>query len=106
MDSKLKDDKLNTNIPNNRRGAPPERRGSIAERRQPHERDESPEGVDQTRGVMEQAAADLEQGLVDTDLHGTPGIDRGVRSRGPAQPLPNAGEGMRHQGTAPTAPRK
>ncbi len=106
MDSKLNDDKINTTIPNNRRGQVAERRGSVAERRQPHERDESPDGEGQARGVMRQAAADLEQGLVDTDLHNTPAIDRGVRPRRPAQPRPDAGEGMRHQGTAPTAPRK
>lgn len=52
----------------------------------PHERDESsgrastaPHGSgpagERQREVMGQAAADLAQGQVDTDLHGTPGLD-------------------------------
>lgn len=71
--------------------------GAQPEQRQPHERDESPEGEQPQRGVMQQAADDLERGLVDTDLHNTPGIDRGVRPRGPATPRPDAADGMRGQ---------
>ena len=38
------------------------------------------------RGVMKQAADDLAQGLVDTDLHGKRGVERGSRTGGPAPP--------------------
>ena len=69
-------------------------------KRLPHERDESPDGQDaKPRGVMEQAASDLEQGLVDTDLHGTRGIEEAVPhggGSGPAKPQPGAANGMRH----------
>lgn len=51
-----------------------------AAKRLPHERDEAPDptGTQQTgpRAVIKQAASDIEQGLVDTDLHGTPGVER------------------------------
>ena len=69
-------------------------------KRLPHERDESPEGRnDEPRGVMKQAADDLARGLVDTDLHGTPGISEAIDHAGPsgqAQPLEDANQGMRH----------
>jgi hypothetical protein len=93
MPTKLHDQKINTTKPNAKGAAP--------EQRQPHERDESPEGAAQPRGVMKQAADDLAQGLVDTDLHNTPGIDHGVQPRGPASPRSDAADGMRHQSTTP-----
>ena len=69
-------------------------------KRLPHERDESPDGHDkEPRGVMKQAADDLAQGLVDTDLHGTRGIEEAVDTggaSGQAQPLADADKGMRH----------
>ena len=69
-------------------------------KRLPHERDESPQGHDvEPRGVMKQAADDLARGLVDTDLHGTPGISEAIDHAGPseqAQPQDDANEGMRH----------
>lgn len=69
-------------------------------KRLPHERDESPDAQDaKPRGVMEQAASDLEQGLVDTDLHGTRGIEQAVShsgGTGQAKPQPGAADGMRH----------
>lgn len=69
-------------------------------KRLPHERDEAPDGQDQEpRGVMKQAADDLAQGLVDTDLHGTRGIEEAVDSSGPsgqARPHADAEQGMRH----------
>lgn len=72
-------------------------------KRMPHERDESPDGQDITpRGVMEQAASDLEQGLVDTDLHGTRGIEEAVPhsgAPGQAKPQPDAADGMRGHDT-------
>jgi hypothetical protein len=77
-------------------------------KRMPHERDESPDGQDkQPRGVIKQAAADIEQGLVDTDLHGTPGVEQsvaGTGAPGQAKPQPDAAEGMR--GQVPTNPTK
>lgn len=69
-------------------------------KRLPHERDESPDGHDkEPRGVMKQAADDLAQGLVDTDLHGTRGIEEAVDSSAPAgqaRPHDDAEKGMRH----------
>ena len=68
-------------------------------KRLPHERDESPDGHDkEPRGVMKQAADDLAQGLVDTDLHGTPGIEQAADpgASGQARPREDAGKGMRH----------
>jgi hypothetical protein len=42
----------------------------------PHERDESAHATDpEPAPVMRRAYEDLEAGLVDTDLHGTPGLD-------------------------------
>ena len=73
-------------------------------KRLPHERDESPDAQDaEPRGIMEQAASDLEQGLVDTDLRGTPGIDRAVPptgSSGQAKPQADPADGMRHHDNA------
>lgn len=62
-------------------------------KRMPHERDESPEGQDaKPRSVMKQAAADVESGMVDTDLHNQPGVEK-VKTPVPhdakAQPQPN-----------------
>ncbi len=66
-------------------------------KRMPHERDESPDGQDrQPRGVMKQAAADIEQGMVDTDLHATPGLEKAGGS-GEAKPQQGAADGMRDQ---------
>jgi hypothetical protein len=68
-------------------------------KRLPHERDESPDGHDKApRGVMRQAADDLSQGLVDTDLHGTPGMAPagGAKAGGQARPQKDAAKGMRH----------
>ncbi|SFM86510.1 hypothetical protein [Rugamonas rubra] len=59
--------------------------------RLPHERDETPEGRPaKPRDVMRQAAIDIAQGLVDTDRHGTPGVEK-VRPApaGQARPLPS-----------------
>jgi hypothetical protein len=76
-------------------------------KRQPHERDESPDGQDQgPRGVIGQAAEDLAQGLVDTDLHNTPGIEQAVApapgAQGEARPLPERSKGMRdHDAVVP-----
>jgi hypothetical protein len=78
-------------------------------KRQPHERDESPDGQDQEpRGVMKQAASDLAQGLVDTDLRGTPGIDKAVKpapgASGQARPQPDRAESMRDHDAVPLRP--
>lgn len=80
-------------------------------KRMPHERDESPDGQDiKPRGIMEQAASDLEQGLVDTDLHGTRGIEEAVPHNGApgqAKPQPDAANGMRdHDTVKPPAGKK
>lgn len=78
------------------------------EKRLPHERDESPDGQDaRPRGVMEQAASDLEQGLVDTDLHGTRGVEQAVTptGSGEAKPLGNAGRDMRERPDTHRNPR-
>jgi hypothetical protein len=57
-------------------------------KRLPHERDESPEGhPNKTRSVIKQAASDLEQGLVDTDLRGTPGVEK-VQPHAPGEARP------------------
>lgn len=77
-----------------------ERMLNDGEKRLPHERDETPDAQDQhPRGVMEQAASDLEQGLVDTDLHGTRGVEQAVSptGSGQARPLDNAESGMRER---------
>ncbi|PWF41329.1 hypothetical protein [Massilia glaciei] len=74
-------------------------------KRLPHERDESPDGQDvEPRGIIKQAADDLARGLVDTDLHGTRGIEEAVTAPaepGQAHPLPDAHEGMRDHDAAP-----
>ncbi|SFG35917.1 hypothetical protein SAMN05518865_11169 [Duganella sp. CF458] len=81
MEPNSKDRKVNTQTPVDRSGG----------KRLPHERDESPQGATQqkTRSVIRQAAEDVEQGLVDTDLHGKPGLQKppaGNESK--ANPLP------------------
>jgi hypothetical protein len=59
-------------------------------RRLPHERDESPDAQHtRQRGVMKQAASDLEQGLVDTDRHAQPGVEK-VKPAPPRQARPEA----------------
>ena len=97
MVHETKDRKVNTDAKIRNDGA----------KRLPHERDESPDGQDkQPRGVIEQAADDLAQGLVDTDLHGTPGIEQAVPqggASGPARPRPDPGKDMRdHDSTIPS----
>jgi hypothetical protein len=45
--------------------------------RLPHERDESPDAQgSRPRDVMKQAASNLERGLVDTDRHAQPGVEK------------------------------
>ncbi|XLZ69286.1 hypothetical protein ABT364_22550 [Massilia sp. SR12] len=86
MEPNSKDRKVNTQTPVDETGG----------KRLPHERDESPQGESQqrTRSVIRQAAEDVEQGLVDTDLHGKPGLQKpqpGNQSggdAGQANPLP------------------
>ncbi|NMM38738.1 MAG: hypothetical protein HHJ09_14785 [Glaciimonas sp.] len=49
--------------------------------RLPHERDEAPDPQPaKPRKKMKQAAQDLANGLVDTDLHGTPGVEKVVQA--------------------------
>lgn len=73
-------------------------------KREPHERDESPDGDIKPRGIMKQAAEDLKQGLVDTDAHGTPGIDQAVdpapNATGQANPQPDRNQDMRDHDVA------
>ena len=46
-------------------------------KRMPHERDESPDDQDtKPRSIMKQAAADVDSGMVDTDLHNQPGVQK------------------------------
>jgi hypothetical protein len=60
------------------------------QQRLPNERDESPEGhTAAPHDVMKQAASDIERGLVDTDLHGTPGVEK-VKPSAPQQAAPVA----------------
>jgi len=48
----------------------------------PHERDQAAGGVDpRPKPVIQQAHKDLQQGQVDTDLHGTPGLDAEHRKK-------------------------
>ena len=57
--------------------------------RLPHERDESPDAQNiRPRKVMQQAASDLEQGLVDTDRHAQPGVEK-VKPAPPGQARPD-----------------
>jgi hypothetical protein len=82
MATNSKDRQVNTDVPVNK----------DAGKRLPHERDESPEGVrhQKPRSVIRQAAEDIEQGMVDTDLHGTPGIQKAPPGNGAeANPLPD-----------------
>jgi hypothetical protein len=97
MVSETRDRKVNTDAKLRNDGA----------KRLPHERDESPDGQSQQpRGVMKQAADDLAQGLVDTDLHGTRGVEQAVPdsgAAGQARPRPDAGQDMRdHDSAIPT----
>ena len=78
------------------------------EKRLPHERDESPDAQDvRPRGVMEQAASDLEEGLVDTDLHGTRGVEQAVTptGSGQARPTGSADRDMRERPDTHRDPR-
>lgn len=76
-----KDRQVNTDVPV----------GDDHGKRLPHERDESPEGrPPKPRSVIQQAASDLEQGLVDTDLHGTRGIEK-VQPQAPGKAAPQPG---------------
>ncbi len=64
----------------------------------PHERDETADPASgPPRPIMQQAADDLAQGLVDTDLHGTRGIEQAVstHSANQAKPLPAQDAEMR-----------
>ena len=56
-------------------------------KRLPHERDEAPDAQNITpREDMKQAAKDLARGLVDTDLHGIPGVEKVVQTDDKASP--------------------
>lgn len=58
--------------------------------RLPHERDESPDAQDiRPCKIMQQAASDLERGLVDTDRHAQPGVEK-VKPAAPQQARPDA----------------
>jgi len=81
MEPNSKDRKVNTQEPVDRSGG----------KRLPHERDQSPQGESQQkeRSVIRQAAEDVEQGLVDTDLHGKPGLQKpAAGTEAKAHPLP------------------
>ena len=55
-------------------------------KRLPHERDETPDAQNiKVRPDMRQAAADLARGLVDTDLRGTPGVEKVVQANRPTR---------------------
>ena len=62
----------------------------------PHERDESITSVaEEPDPVMQQAKRDIDAGLVDTDMHATPGLDAALRKEmvpGPGG-VPPAGRG-------------
>ncbi|QTN28270.1 hypothetical protein HZ993_24090 [Rhodoferax sp. AJA081-3] len=48
----------------------------------PHERDESHNNVAEAPDpVMQQAKRDIDAGLVDTDMHATPGLDAELRKK-------------------------
>lgn len=48
----------------------------------PHERDQGPNAVAPAPdAVIEQAKKDLDAGLVDTDMHATPGLDSHLRRK-------------------------
>lgn len=74
------DRQVNTSVP----------AGNDGGTRLPHERDEAPDAhPPPPRSVIRQAASDLEQGLVDTDLHGTRGVETvQPKPPGKAQPQP------------------
>lgn len=61
----------------------------------PHERDESaPSTAVAPDPVMLQAKRDIDAGLVDTDMHATPGLDAALRARlvpGPGGKPPSTG---------------
>lgn len=58
-------------------------------KRMPHERDESPEGQgNKQHTIIEQAAKDIDSGMVDTDLHNQPGVQK-PRPDAKAQPQAN-----------------
>lgn len=61
----------------------------------PHERDESTDAVAEAPDPkMVQAKRDIDAGLVDTDMHATPGLDANLRERlvpGPGGKPPPSG---------------
>ena len=68
----------------------------------PHERDESIDGPDvKPDPIMLQAKRDIDAGLVDTDMHATPGLDAALRK----QMVPGPG-GKPPSHTPPTPPHK
>jgi len=57
--------------------------------RMPHERDESPDGHgNKQHSIIQQAAKDIDSGMVDTDRHNQPGVQK-PRPDAQAQPQPN-----------------
>lgn len=58
-------------------------------KRMPHERDESPNGQgNKQHSIIQQAAKDIDSGMVDTDLHNQPGVQK-PRPDAKAQPQPH-----------------
>jgi len=56
--------------------------GVAADLALPHERDESPDATaDAPDPVMVQASRDIDAGMVDTDMHATPGLNAKLRGR-------------------------
>ncbi|MRX08474.1 hypothetical protein GJ697_11560 [Pseudoduganella sp. FT25W] len=54
-------------------------------KRMPHERDEAPEADTKPRSIIQQAAKDVDSGMVDTDRHNQPGVQK-PRAGAEAQP--------------------
>jgi hypothetical protein len=58
-------------------------------KRMPHERDEAPDNHgNKQHSIIEQAARDIDSGLVDTDLHNQPGLQK-PRPDAQAAPQPH-----------------
>lgn len=75
-----------TRRPIGRQAATPPRsgkaRGPDADLALPHERDESADATAEAPDPsMVQATRDIDAGLVDTDMHATPGLDAKLRAR-------------------------
>jgi hypothetical protein len=75
-------------MPTQQKAGPNQPSSPVASPRLPHERDQTTQAPQGARRIIRQAAEDVAQGLVDTDLHGQPGLQKNRPEQAEARPLP------------------